>query len=102
MLKAGQLVVCVNGKWATFDDDPPGLQFPIKDNIYTIRGFITVPNHNRLGLVFEEIINPSLSQWGHELAFISNHFRPIQKPSIECLRAFLVKPPQKKVLVKVH
>jgi len=77
----GTLVECCKS-FEEFYELYPGLEFPQKKCIYTVRGSKNF-GFNETGLYFEEIKNP-LKQYhdGYsEASFHINHFRELQKPT---------------------
>jgi hypothetical protein len=77
MFKVGQKVVCI-------DDSPrpnrpvrKGITIPKKDKIYTVRDMYTAKSSGELALILVEIKNPPHPDWGKELGFLADRFKPI-------------------------
>lgn len=95
----GQQVVCVDDTgWRVWRE----LSRPVKGRIYTIRA-LSLPclctDPNELGLLLEEIVNPTrLCLCGPtEDAFFSRRFRPVRKTDISIFTAMLNPSPKEKV-----
>lgn len=77
----GQKVVCVYSfPHEGHPDDVDG--YPIRGNIYTVRGTITWPEPIGLGLyLFEIVRRPLLTEAGycHERTFAAAAFRPVEE-----------------------
>lgn len=102
--EVGKQVVCVKDDWRhAFWPMPPNV--PVKDCVYTIR--MMFEDLGSLWLMFEELRNPSMfppemsamSQYG-EPGFVSIHFRPVRKTSIEDIKKLCVDPPKAPVRVR--
>ena len=100
MIGVGDLVVCVNDKFASYPDHRvPNI--PNAGMIYTVREFIPAFDYTRIGpqeaIRLEEIINPPY-HWSsglYEYAFATHRFRPVHKSSIEIFQQIAANPKQK-------
>lgn len=90
MLRLGQQVVCIRDSW---DTRVPGEVQPIKDMVYTIRGFDTATED--IGLWFEEFVNEPLIT-GLEPSYEQEAFRPVKDTSIEMFTKMLNPAPKTK------
>ena len=89
MFEVGQMVVCVDDGWDSQDPDEKACAHPVKDIIYTIRGFSLDDPDSVVGVFLEEIVNPPLDygEFGWvEMNWNIERFRPVRKTSIEELR----------------
>ena len=91
----GQQILCVNDQFSRCPYWRRAVQtFPIINSIYTIRE-IREGYGDQFGLIgfcFYEFINPQthFARGEVEPAFISKHFRPVRKTSIELFKKMLV------------
>lgn len=94
MFQIGQQVVCLG-----FLGADPTVQYPVKSQVYTIRGFCqqAMDIHQCTYIWLEEILNP-VAFGICETAFISVKFRPVKKTSIEIFTTLLTPTPKQKVL----
>lgn len=82
----GQRVVCIND-----DGDWGSAARPEKSRIYTIREIFTWVG--RVGLRFEEIVNPVAAIWNIEFGYDHVYFRPVKETNIDVFTAMLNKTP---------
>lgn len=78
MFKIGQKVVCINSKPDPNRLVPQGFVFPVKGKTYTVREVVPSLTHSGvIGLLLEEIKNPSHPKFNVELSYDSSRFKPI-------------------------
>lgn len=75
MFRVGQKVVCVNSTPEPNRLIPEGFVFPRKNSTYTIRKIYEV--ENVVGVLLEEISNPTNPRTGNEMGYSIDRFRSL-------------------------
>jgi len=84
MFRIGQKVVCIDDKPRNPSQVRPGITTPKKGIVYTIRDiYESVTKSGKVGLILEEIKNPTNEKFGKELGFNADRFKPLISPESE-------------------
>lgn len=106
--KVTDLAVCIDDNWKKGKEIEKYIKdWPVKGCIYTIRGIVDryIPRlkENRLGFLFEEILNPEIDFCDNynfierlEPAYEAIRFRPVKKTSLDCFNYILNPDSEKK------
>ncbi len=100
MFKIGEKAVCIDHFEFREDDAIIGNKFPVKNEIYTIRGIFI--DHEGTYLVFEELINPFVhyADASGECQFNSAKFRKLDHQFAEDVIANIIEKVREESLIE--